>query len=101
MPRQRRSLQSRQRSFSQKFWVDKRGNFVVWQKPNMFLGFWFIVTIINLFIPAGWVHTAVGTVSLLSLIIWAVWEVTAGVNYFRRTIGSLVLLLIVFAHLPV
>lgn len=66
----------------------------------MFLSFWLVSMILNLFVPFGWLHGLIGTLSLLSLIIWAVWEATAGVNYFRRTIGILVILLIVIAHIP-
>lgn len=87
------------RSFSQKFWEDRRGNFVVWQKPNKLLMYWFFVTLVNLFIPHGIVHEIVGWSSLIALIVWAAWEAFKGVNYFRRTIGWLVLLLLIVVRL--
>lgn len=93
--RQRR----RPRSFSQKFWEDRYGNFVVWQKPNIWLWAWIILVFINLFVPNGVFHKIIGVLSLVSLIIWATLEVYSGVNYFRRTVGLLVLLLLLVIRL--
>lgn len=100
MPRQRARRGSvMNRSFSQKFWEDKNGNFVVWQKPNMYLWIWFVTLFISWFAPYGWLHETIGTISLIALIIWAILEASRGVNYFRRTIGILVLVLLVLVRI--
>lgn len=87
------------RSFSQKFWEDKNGKFVVWQKPNRWLTTWFITMIIGILAPYGWPQKVVGWISLISLIIWAFFEVKNGVNYFRRILGFLILLLLLIVRL--
>lgn len=89
----------RQRSFSERFWEDRYGNFVVWQKPNIWLWTWIVTVFANLFLPGGFIHEVIGWISLIALIIWAILEVFRGVNYFRRIIGVLVLLLLVVVRL--
>ncbi len=87
------------RSFSQKFWEDKHGNVVVWQKPNIWLTAWFVALVAKWMLPSGWPSSTAGILSLIALIVWAVLEVYKGVNYFRRLVGLLVLLLLAFSHL--
>lgn len=82
------------RNFSQKFWEDVQGKVIVWQSPNIWLATWFITMVAGWFLPLGWPQKLLSYVSLLSLIVWAVLELTKGVNYFRRLIGLLVLLLL-------
>ncbi len=100
MPRQRARRGSViNRTFSQKFWEDKNGNFVVWQKPNKFLWTWFITLFIGWFVPLGWPQKLLAWISLIALVIWAFLEATRGVNYFRRTIGTLVLILLILVRI--
>ncbi len=89
---------AKQKSFDQKFWEDAHGRVVVWQSPNKWLAGWFIGMVINWFVPFGLVHRIVGTVSFVALVVWALLEVTQGVNYFRRTIGLLVILLLILTR---
>ncbi|MGZ6005314.1 MAG: hypothetical protein ACXWLH_04135 [Candidatus Saccharimonadales bacterium] len=86
------------RSFSQKFWEDKNGKVVVWQAPNRWLLIWLITLVLGWFMPYGWPQKAVGWISLIALVIWAFFEAKSGVNYFRRTIGILVLLLLIIVR---
>lgn len=77
-----------------KFWHDKRGRLIIWQTPNLVLIAWVILTILSLVTGGGlsdifyWTGTA-------SLVVWAALEITLGVNYFRRTLGLVVLILAV------
>lgn len=87
------------KNFSQKFWEDKNGNAIVWQPPNKWLSLWFITMVLGWFLPRGLVEQAIGLISLVALIIWAGLELTKGVNYFRRLIGLLVLLVIIVSRL--
>ena len=81
------------RSFSDKFWNDKDGNIVVWQKPNLFLWGWFICFLLTFFLPNGQLLDIVNMVGRISILVWAALELFLGVNYFRRLLGLLVLLL--------
>jgi hypothetical protein len=95
----RERARQKPRSFSEKFWDDKQGNFVVWQKPNIWLWTWIVTLVIGWFIPYGGFEKFVGLISLIALAIWAILEVYSGVNYFRRTLGVLVLLMLILAHI--
>jgi hypothetical protein len=88
----------RPRSFSEKFWQDDHGHVVVWQKPNLFLYSWAASTFFNLFAPVGWLHTILGYIGLVALIVWAILETYSGVDYFRRLLGGLILLAILVVH---
>jgi hypothetical protein len=87
------------RSFEQKFWEDKKGRIVIWQKPNIWLIIWFAALVLNWFAPYGIIYKTLGTISLIALVIWSVLEVLSGVNYFRRIIGLLILLILVLIRL--
>ena len=80
------------RSFDDKFWHDKHGKFVVWQTPNWALIGWFICTVLHTVLPDSTIELWIGHLGKVFLIIWAVMEVTRGVNYFRRLLGLSVLL---------
>lgn len=86
------------RTFSEKFWEDKQGRVVVWQRPNKWLTTWFITFLLSAVLPLGWPSTTAYYISLLSLVVWAVLEAFRGVNYFRRTIGICVLLILGIVH---
>lgn len=88
----------RPRTFSEKFWENDHGQVVVWQKPNKLLYTWAICTFINLYVPLGWAVTLLGIVGLIALIAWAVMEIYSGVNYFRRLVGALVILILIFSR---
>jgi hypothetical protein len=81
------------RSFWDKFWRDERGHDVIWQRPNAFLITWAVCTVLNWFISSGLIERILGTVGFITLLIWAVLEVASGVNYFRRLVGLLVIIL--------
>lgn len=89
---------STKKSFSYKFWHDKHGNFVVWQKPNVFLWVWIVALVLAIAIGSNNFTRLVGFIGGISIIIWAILEVGWGVNYFRRTVGALVLLLILISR---
>ena len=90
---------SHKRSFDDKFWHDKHGKFVAWQKPNVFLWVWIATAAISFFMQTNSLEKVVGDIGLVAILIWAVLELFRGVNYFRRTLGFCVLLLIAVSHL--
>ncbi len=79
--------------FWDKIWRDRngRGKVVIWQAPNWFLIGWAVLTFLSLFFYAS-TADALSRVGSISLIVWAALELTKGVNYFRRALGALVLL---------
>lgn len=89
---------ARKQSFSDKFWHDKDGNFVVLKRPNVFLIIWLVALLFNILLGSNSFTKITGEIGGISLIIWAILEVVRGVNYFWRTIGILVLLLILITR---
>lgn len=79
-----------------KFWKDKDGNVVIWQRPNAWLITWVVLTLASLFIN-GTLSYILWYASLADLAVWAILEVWKGVNYLRKCLGAVVLLLIILA----
>lgn len=82
-----------------RFWKNKRGDVVIYQRPNIFLIIWIVFTVASLFVPHGVPENTCWIISMVSLTIWAVLEIWSGVNYFRRVLGAIVLLFIILAVL--
>jgi hypothetical protein len=74
-------------------WRDKTGKVVIWQRPNVFIIGWVVLTLISLFFNRGNVADTFAWLSIVSLVIWCLLEIFKGVNYFRRALGVVVLLL--------
>lgn len=85
----------RKRSFSDKFWHDKNGKFVVWQKPNLFLWIWIVATVMSIIMNTNAVERFMVFIGGIAIIIWSIMEIYSGVNYFRRLLGVCVLMLII------
>ncbi|MGZ6005663.1 MAG: hypothetical protein ACXWLH_05985 [Candidatus Saccharimonadales bacterium] len=81
-----------------KFWRDDdgEGNVVIWQMPNVPLISWAIFTTLSLFI-SGKTSDVLSWIAGVSLIVWAILEIFKGVNYFRRTLGLIVLVFAVIS----
>lgn len=97
--KQERQRKQPEPTFWDKFWRDKHGRDVIWQRPNIFLATWFLATAITWFIPFGTTERVLGIISFVAIVIWAWLEITKGVNNFRRTIGVLVLVMAVINRL--
>ncbi len=72
------------------FWKDKHGKVVIYQWPNVYILAWLLLTIISLF-TEGTLSSVLGYVATAALVAWALLEMFAGVNYFRRSLGVIVL----------
>jgi hypothetical protein len=90
---------ARKRSFSNRFWYDKHGNFVVWQRPNFLLWTWAVATTLNIIAPDGFLVRLTSLAGGIAIFVWAALEVGWGVSYFRRTVGAGVLLLFLASYL--
>lgn len=79
------------------FFKDKHGQIVIFQRPNAPLIGWFIFAILNLL----WgdsppkAHHVLHMISFGFIFTWAWLEITDGVNYFRRALGLLILIIVV------
>ena len=77
-----------------KIWKDKRGKVVIYQNPNWILISWLVLTVISLF-TNGTVANVIGYIGDVVLAGWAALEIWKGVNYFRKALGAVVLLLVI------
>lgn len=74
-----------------RLWRDKKGRVVIWQRPNILLIGWAVLTTISLFVgrKTGDMIAIAGDITLIA---WAILELLKGVNYFRRLLGLAVLI---------
>jgi hypothetical protein len=81
------------RSLWDKLWFDRGGNLVIYQRPNVWIIAWAVLDIVAIFAPSKHTASIAWSIGSAALIIWALLEVFRGVNYFRRALGLIVLLL--------
>lgn len=72
---------------------DKDGKVVIFQRANIPLIVWLMSMIIAR-LTHGQTREHFQTLSFIAIITWALMEIFWGVNYFRRIIGLLVLLVV-------
>jgi hypothetical protein len=70
---------------------DSDGNLVIAQMPNLPLLVWLAATVLKLLFTSGNLYTGLDALAFGSLFTWAWQELFQGVNYFRRTLGFIVL----------
>jgi len=80
-----------QHSLWDRIWRDHQGRVVIFQWPNAWLIAWAILAVISLAV-SGRLADVCSWASHASLIVWAIIELTKGVNYFRRALGLVVLI---------
>jgi hypothetical protein len=80
------------------FFKDKQGRIVLFQAPNSPLICWFILVILDFFWSSNQpkIHYLFHMLRFGFIFTWAWLEITSGVNYFRRALGLLVLILAIF-----
>ena len=74
-----------------KFFRDSDGNIVIAQPPNPPIILWGVASLLQLVFTTGLTNVALDLIAFGSLFTWAWMELFQGVNYFRRTIGLVVL----------
>jgi hypothetical protein len=75
-------------------WKDKHGNVVIWQTPNAFLIVWAVVDVASV-LTSGHVSDVLWWIGTIDLGVWSLLEIILGVNYFRRALGVLILLMVI------
>ena len=88
----------RQWKTSDRFWHDKNGDLVVLQWPNKTIVAWFITFVLSEVIHTQPFKFVLSWTAFVLLVIWSVREIRGGVNYFRRSIGVLILLLAILTR---
>lgn len=74
---------------------DSEGKIVIAQMPNLPLLVGLAATILQFILPSGRLQTGADLVAFGALFTWAWQELFEGVNYFRRSLGLIVLVGIV------
>lgn len=75
-----------------KIFRDSNGNIVIAQMPNLPIIVWVTASLLKLVFTTGEINTGLDVVAYGSLFTWAWLELFQGVNYFRRTLGLIVLI---------
>ncbi|MDB5182790.1 MAG: hypothetical protein JWO47_574 [Candidatus Saccharibacteria bacterium] len=88
---------SQQITFIDKAFKNKDGHFAIWQMPNIPLFTWLIATILAKVVQNGKTHDLVTTAAFGALFAWALMEILTGVNYFRRILGLVVLVMLILS----
>ena len=84
-----------QNTLFDKTFRDSDGNIVLAQMPNLPIILWGAASLLKLVFTTGEINTGLDVVAFGSLFTWAWEELFQGVNYFRRTLGLVVLIGIV------
>jgi hypothetical protein len=71
---------------------DNEGKIVIAQAPNPPLIVWIVSSLLSLIFTTGTINTVLDVVAIGSLFTWAWMELFQGVNYFRKTLGLVVLI---------
>lgn len=80
-----------------KFFTDKNGSIVVFQRPNLPIIAWLLFLGLAKIWQTGRWHSVFSAASTISLIFWALIEIFWGASYFRRVLGVIVLG-VIFLH---
>ncbi len=75
-----------------RFFRDSEGRIVIAQMPNLPLLVGFAATFLQFVLPTGNLQTASSLIAFGALFTWAWQELFDGVNYFRRSLGLIVLI---------
>ena len=81
-------------TFWKKLLKDKDGNIIIWQSPNLLLYGWFITKLLSYLVDQSDLKTGFETLSYAFLFTWAYLEATRGVNYIRRILGLVILVVV-------
>ena len=75
-----------------RFFEDKHGKLVIFQKPNKPIIIAFVGSFFALLTVAGIFHILTTYIAFTAWLTWSLLELVKGRSYFRRTIGALVLI---------
>jgi hypothetical protein len=82
-------------TFFNQVFQDRDGKIVTAQMPNLPFVIWTAACLLQMTFSTGKINTGLDFIAFGSLFTWAWGELFQGVNYFRRTLGLIVLISIV------
>ena len=91
-------LQKSKKLSRNRFFYDSNNSLVLFQWPNFPLSIWIVCTIATKFV-SGTAQNTLGIIAAVSLTVWALLEISSGVNYFRRLLGLFMLTYIIITRL--
>lgn len=83
-------------NISGKFFKDKEGKIIIGQLPNIPIISWFLFYILSILEFLDKYSQLFNYLSTAFLFTWAYLELTQGVNYFRRFLGFVVIIFIIY-----
>ncbi len=89
----------KKQNFVDRCFKDKSGKLALTATPNIPIIIWAAASVAARLVSYGMVHKALSVVAFGAIFIWAVLEITQGVNYFRRTLGLAVLIFTIYNRL--
>ena len=78
------------------FFKNKKGQVVIWQSPNLPLWVWIVCTGLCLAIKTGALHNGLSSLGQAAITIWAYLEVRTGDSPFRRVLGGIILVFVIY-----
>jgi hypothetical protein len=78
---------------------DQEGKVVLAQMPNLPLITWIVASLFKIIFTTGKINIGLEALAFGSLFTWAWEELFQGVNYFRRTLGLLVIFALIASKL--
>ena len=78
-------------TFFNQVFRDRDGKIVMAQMPNLPIIVWAVASILKIIFSTGRLNIGLELIAFGSLFTWAWEELFQGVNYFRRTLGLIVL----------
>jgi hypothetical protein len=82
-------------NFFDRLFRDGTGEIVAVQAPNIPILVWISATLLKFVVKDDRVKIGLDILAFSSLLYWSVMEITAGVTYFRRDLGVIVLITII------
>ncbi|HEX5456437.1 MAG TPA: hypothetical protein VFW77_03670 [Candidatus Saccharimonadales bacterium] len=77
---------------------DNKGRTIIWQWPNKLLIGWVLLRIASHFLHAGSLKNGFGFLGNAFLFTWAYLEIIEGASYFRRFLGTAVIIAVTVGY---
>ncbi len=85
-------IKTMEKTLFDKIFRDSNGNIVIAQPPNLPIIVWGVASLLKLIFTSGLTNVGLDLIAFGSLFTWAWLELFQGVNYFRRTLGFVMLI---------
>jgi hypothetical protein len=85
-------------TFVDKCFKNRHGKLALTARPNAPIIIWAIAALSARLITHGNIHSALGIIAFVLIVIWALLEILQGVNYFRRVLGAVVLAFTIYTR---